>query len=86
MRRYSIDPKACHVQAGAPEDLLVEFAAKLKADAVVMGAVSRSGLNRLFIGSTAERVIDHVDCDVIVVKPAGYRTSVKRARSKRPSL
>jgi universal stress protein E len=45
---------------------------------VVMGAVSRSGLARLFIGNTAERVLDKLDCDVLVVKPRGFRTRVER--------
>jgi hypothetical protein len=41
-----------------------------------MGAVSRSALKRLFIGSTAEKVIDALTCDVCVVKPPGFRTTV----------
>jgi Universal stress protein family len=38
----------------------------------VMGAVSRSGLKRLIIGNTAEKVIDQVACDLLVVKPKGF--------------
>jgi universal stress protein E len=45
-------------------------ARKIGADLVVMGAVSRSGLKRIFIGNTAERVLDELPCDVLVVKPA----------------
>ena len=48
----------------------------------MMGAVSRKLLARPVIGSTAERVIDHVDCDVFVVKPAGFKPRVKRASFK----
>ena len=51
-------------------------------DILVMGAVSRSLLVRPVIGSTAERVIDHVDCDVLVVKPAGFKSHVKRSSVK----
>ena len=46
------------------------MAKRWQADALVMGAVSRSALKRLFIGNTAERVLDSVNCDVVVVKPA----------------
>ena len=46
------------------------LARKLGADLVVMGAVSRSGIKRVFIGNTAERVLDDLPCDVLVVKPA----------------
>jgi universal stress protein E len=41
-----------------------------------MGAVSRSGLRKLFLGSTAEQLLDRLPCDVLVVKPAGFRTPV----------
>jgi hypothetical protein len=43
-----------------------------------MGAVSRSALKRAFIGHTAERVIDAVHCDVVIVKPRSFKTSVGR--------
>lgn len=34
------------------------------------------------VTNTAERVIDHVDCDVLVVKPAGFKARVKRSSVK----
>jgi universal stress protein E len=34
-----------------------------------MGAIARSGLKRLLIGNTAERVLDRLACDVLVLKP-----------------
>ena len=34
-----------------------------------MGAVSRSIPTRLTIGTTAERFIDHAECDFLIVKP-----------------
>jgi universal stress protein E len=45
---------------------------------VVMGAISRSGLKRLLIGNTAERILDALRCDVLVVKPARFRSPVRR--------
>ena len=50
-----------------------------------MGAISRSSLSRFFIGNTAERVIDDVQCDVLVVKSPDFRTAVTR-RATRPVL
>lgn len=58
-------------------------ARKVGADVVVMGAVSRSGLKRLFIGNTAERVLNALPCDVLVVKPAHFE---KRVASKSRGL
>ena len=51
---------------------------KLRADVVAMGAVSRTGLTRLFVGNTAERVVDELDSDVLIVKPRGFVTPVSR--------
>jgi universal stress protein E len=39
-----------------------------------MGAVSRSRLERLLIGNTAEHVLDELDCDVLIVKPPGFKS------------
>jgi universal stress protein E len=43
---------------------------ELQASAVVMGAISRSRLDRVLIGNTAERVMDSLDCDLLIIKPA----------------
>ena len=45
-----------------------------------MGALARSGLKRLLIGNTAERVMDHLPCDLLVIKPKGFRSPVLRRR------
>jgi universal stress protein E len=45
-----------------------------------MGAVSRSGLKRFFIGNTAERVLDLLTCDILIVKPAHFTSRVRRER------
>jgi universal stress protein E len=60
------------VQGGAREQLL-GLVDRLRADVVVMGAVSRSGLERLFIGSTAEEVLDRIPCDLLIVKADGFK-------------
>jgi universal stress protein E len=57
-----------HIPHGGAREQLVSMAERLPADLVVMGAVSRSGIQRLFIGSTAEEVLDRLPCDVLIVK------------------
>jgi len=52
---------------------------ELGASLVVMGVVSRGALQRLFIGSTAEKVLGDVACDVLAVKQADFETGVKEA-------
>jgi hypothetical protein len=41
-----------------------------------MGAISRSGLKRLIIGNTAERTLDLLGCDVLIVKPQQFANRV----------
>lgn len=68
--RYAVKPEHLHLELGVPTDLLPRKAELLGADLVVMGAIARRGLQRLFIGSTAERVLERMPCDILVVKTA----------------
>ncbi len=62
-----------HVLQGGTRQQLVALTDHLRADAVVMGAISRSGVKGLFIGNTAEDVLDRLHCDLVIVKPAGFK-------------
>ncbi len=66
--RYGFANNKSHLICGEPAIELPRLARSLKAGLVVMGAMSRSGLKRLFIGSTAERVLDSLKCDVLLVR------------------
>jgi universal stress protein E len=77
-QRYGIPAAARFVETGDPATVLPRLARRLSSDVLVMGAVSRTGLKRLFVGSTAERVIDEVSCDVLIVKPDSFRAAVPR--------
>jgi universal stress protein E len=71
--RDRLPADAVKVLQGAAADLLPRHAEQVGAALVVMGAVSRSRLRELFVGSTAERVLDRMPCDVLVVKPPDFR-------------
>jgi universal stress protein E len=66
--RYGIARKKAHLVCGDPAVALPALARSLRAGLVVMGAMSRSGLKRIFIGNTAERVLDTLHCDVLIVR------------------
>ena len=66
--RFAIPNDHLHLDLGIASDLLPRKAEELNADLVVMGAVARRGLNRIFIGSTAESALEKMPCDVLVVK------------------
>ncbi len=74
---YGLPEQQVHMHQGTPQDLLPVLAEKRAADVVVLGAVSRSGLQRIFVGSTAERVLDQLPCDLLIVKPASFRSRVR---------
>lgn len=61
-----------HLQLGSPCEVLPRVCREISADIMVMGAIARTGLQRLFLGSTAEQVLEHVPCDVLIVKPRDY--------------
>ena len=62
------DKKHTHQLPGRTRELLPTFARSKKADLVVMGGLARWGIRRMVIGSTAERVLDHLPCDVLIVR------------------
>lgn len=74
-----LPPARRHLVRDTPAQAIPAVARATRASLVVMGAVSRRGLKRMFIGSTAERVLDALPCDVLVVKPRGTKTRVAAA-------
>ncbi len=79
LRTTDIAPGCRHLVAGDPTRAVRDTARRLGADIVVAGAVSRSGLKRAFIGNTAERLLDCLPCDLLIVKPHGFPSSVPRS-------
>jgi nucleotide-binding universal stress UspA family protein len=51
-----------------PYNVITEIAEKEEIGIIVMGSHGRTGLKRILMGSTAERVIAHAPCPVLVVK------------------
>lgn len=70
---HGLDTSAVRVVQGSAAERLPQLAAERHADLLVMGAVSRSRLREFFVGSTAERVLDHLPCDVLVIRSVDFR-------------
>ncbi len=60
--------------SGRTHEELPALATQIDAGVVVMGAVARNRLKRLFVGATAERTLDHLPCDLLIVKPDWFET------------
>lgn len=84
LRSYDIPKTRRHLLARHPINAIEETARKSNSAIVVMGAVSRSGLKRLFIGNTAESLLDTLPCDFLIIKPADFHSPIQRRR--RPAI
>jgi universal stress protein E len=67
---HPIPKDRLHVHEGLPHECLLHAARTQNADFVVMGAVARSGIKKVLIGSTAARVLDRLPCDLVIIKAA----------------
>lgn len=77
---HGIDDARAHLASGLTHEELPALATQLNADLVVMGAVARNRWKRLFIGATAERTLEHLPCDLLIVKPDWFHTPVEKTR------
>jgi len=59
-----------HFINGSVEDEIPELASKLRASVVVLGTTYRTGL----LGSSAEKILENVEIDLLVVKPFGFES------------
>lgn len=74
----SPDPQRCvtwtmHFRTSDPTTAIVQLAADLEADLVVVGTHGRNWLSRFLLGSVAEAVVRRAPCPVMVVRPVGAR-------------
>jgi nucleotide-binding universal stress UspA family protein len=70
-------PVEIHLSRGRPEWVIPELAQDKGIELIVMGTVSRSGLPGLFIGNTAEHVLQRLGHSVLAVKPDGFVSPVQ---------
>src|ERR1700722_3731216 len=56
------------LRTGNPYEEIVNAAKQIGADLIVIGSHGYTGLSRLLLGSTADRVLQYAPCPVLVVK------------------
>ena len=79
---HGIDESHAHLVAGLTHEELPAMAKSMNADVIVMGAVARNRWKRLFIGATAERTLEHLPCDLLIVKPDWFQTPVEMSKDQ----
>lgn len=57
-----------HQRIGIPSVQICEVAMETRADLIVMGTHGRTGLDHIFLGSTAERVLTMAPCPVLTIR------------------
>jgi nucleotide-binding universal stress UspA family protein len=73
--RQSGTKASWRVQVGVPFEEIVKIAGEERADMIVMGTHGRDGLNRVLLGSVAERVIRLAPCPVLTVRETTGETA-----------
>jgi nucleotide-binding universal stress UspA family protein len=59
---------AFHVRAGRAVEQICEVASEIQADLIVLSTHGRTGWERAFLGSTAEKILRHAPCPVFVAR------------------
>ncbi len=69
MRQHPVDPEFEWLEEGDIYELLPKTLKAHQSPLVVMGAVARSKLDHWLIGSTAERLLEVIGSDILILKP-----------------
>lgn len=58
-----------HLKAGTVTKVIPEVADSIDAAICIIGSVSRPGISGTIVGSTAETILDDLECDLLIIKP-----------------
>lgn len=66
---YSIAADNIHLISESPTNAILQCEDAIDADITVIGVLSRSRLSKAIIGNTADRVLDYITSDMLIIKP-----------------
>jgi len=69
LQPHKIEPSNVRLAHGELVPTLLQYLEQVKANMLVIGALSRNVLERAIIGNTAEKILDDCPCDVLILKP-----------------
>jgi nucleotide-binding universal stress UspA family protein len=70
VRSASASGIRCHVAKGNPARIIAAAAGKLHCDVIVMGTHGLSGIDKVIVGSTTERVLRRSSIPILAIPPA----------------
>lgn len=62
-------PVTLSIVAGSPASLICDIAAEEKADLILAASHGHGLMHRIFLGSTAQHVVNHGPCHVLIMRP-----------------
>ena len=71
MKRKKLNPSAAQIlliRGVSPAEIIARQAKNLHASMIIMGSHGRTGLQRLLLGSVAERTLRLAGCPILIVK------------------
>ncbi|MBR9829714.1 MAG: universal stress protein [Oceanospirillales bacterium] len=72
----SVQDPCVHLLEGELHQLVPQWAQDNQIDVLAMGSQARGFLDRMLLGSSAERLLDKVGCDLLVLKPDSFHCPV----------
>jgi universal stress protein E len=78
-----LEPQTARFIRDTPIKALPRFVQDEGVDLLAIGALSRGRIADFIIGSTAEVVLDSTSCDLLIVKPQGFRSSISQSESSK---
>ena len=72
----NFEEKNIHLELGFPDKALIKVAKHVDAGLVIMGAIARSHLNQIILGSTTKNVLDKISADILIIKPGWFECPV----------
>jgi nucleotide-binding universal stress UspA family protein len=82
-RKNGLAEKNCHFMNGSPTfQEVCKLARQIGADLIVMPTHGYTGITRFFGGSTAERIVQHSPCPVLVAREGGKKSHRTSASGK----
>lgn len=86
VEKHDVPASCVNLLPGHPVQVLPKLAQDLDVGLVVMGAIPRGRMERILVGSTAEKAMDRLPCDLLVVKPDDFVSPVQELPCEQQSL
>lgn len=69
-----------HIRIGSPARAIMQTAADIDADVIVVGTHQRRGLKKIMLGSVAAQVLQEAHCPVLVAIPKDHSSTTQSER------